>query len=284
MKQQKTFPLLSSLKIFFLLLVLPFSTSCENTDVGIMTAAGIDAVKAVTLSDTKVVQLAKQAAEHVDSSSTIASSTNPYTQRLRQLVGDHLEEDGHSFNYKVYISPQVNAFAMADGTIRVNSALMDMMTNGELRFIIGHEMGHVTKKHIKKKMMLAYGGSALRKAIASQENLAGDISRSIFGSFAEAIVNAQFSQQEEREADDYGLEFIIREGYDRQAAVSALRKLATLGADHSFLSSHPAPDRRAHRLENRLDGNEPSPSLFERVINITKMAWNWLARLIFSFF
>lgn len=272
------------LKTLCLIFVLFFTTSCEDTDVGIMTGAGIDAIKAVTLSDSEVVELAQQAADHVDSSNRIAPVDSPYNLRLHKLVGDHLEEDGRIFNYKVYLSPQVNAFAMADGTIRVNSALMDMLTNGELRFVIGHEMGHVVNKHIKKKMMMAYGGSALRKAIASQDNLAGEISRSILGSFAETLVNAQFSQQEEREADDYGLEFLIREEYDSQAAVSALRKLATLGADHSFLSSHPAPERRAQRLENRLSGKIPdsSPSFLQNMMVVLKKVWNWLFQLIFS--
>lgn len=276
---------LPALKFFSLLLVLFLSTSCEDTDVAIMTDAGIDAIKAVTLSDSRVVELARQAADHVDGSNKIAPAGSPYTQRLHRLVGDHLEGDGHHFNYKVYLSSQVNAFAMADGTIRVNSTLMDMMSNGELRFIIGHEMGHVVEHHIKKKMMMAYGGSALRKAIASQNNLAGDISRSLFGSFAETLVNAQFSQQEEREADDYGLNFLIQQGYEKQAAVSALRKLTTLGAGHSFLSSHPAPGHRAERLEKQLGGQpaESSSSLPQRVVNGLKKLWAWLVQFISSF-
>lgn len=279
-----TYTGLHTLKILCLLLVLFLCTSCEDTDVAIMTGAGIDAIKAVTLSDSRVVELARQAADHVDGSNTIAPLDSPYTQRLHRLIGDHLEGDGHLFNYKVYLSSQVNAFAMADGTIRINSALMDMMSNGELRFIIGHEMGHVVEHHIKKKMLMAYGGSALRKAIASQNNLAGDISRSIFGSFAETLVNAQFSQQEEREADDYGLIFLIQQKYDRQAAVSALKKLSTLGAGHSFLSSHPAPERRAHRLENQLNGQIPesSPSFLQSRIDELKSLWDWLVQLISS--
>ena len=66
---------------------------------------------------------------------------------------------------------------MADGTIRVYSGLMDMLDDRELVFVVGHEMGHVVAKHIKKKIMLAYAGSAARKAIASQQNTAGEIAR-----------------------------------------------------------------------------------------------------------
>jgi Zn-dependent protease with chaperone function len=44
------------------------------------------------------------------------------------------------------------------------------LDNEELLFVVGHEMGHVVDDHIKKKIRLAYAGSAVRKAIASQRN------------------------------------------------------------------------------------------------------------------
>ncbi len=156
--------------------------------------------------------------------------------------------DGYVFDYRVYLSPKVNAFAMADGTIRIYSGLMDMLDDRELLFVIGHEMGHVVEKHIKKKIMLAYAGRAVRKAIASQQNEAGQIARSGLGALAEMLINAQFSQQEEREADDYGVLYLKTRGHDEGPAISALTKLATLGSRHSFLSSHPAPEARAHRM------------------------------------
>lgn len=285
MEPQQNSLILKFLQIVGMFVVLLLCTSCEDTDITLVAGAGVDAIKAVTLSDTKVIQLANEATVHVDRSRKVAPPESPYAQRLNKLVGEHLTEGKHSFNYKVYLSPEINAFAMANGTIRVNSGLMDMMDNGELRFIIGHEMGHVVKRHIKKKMMLAYGGSALRKAIASQDSLAGNISRSVLGDFAETLVNAQFSQQEEREADDYGLQFLFQKGYEKQAAVSALKKLATLGKNHSFLSSHPAPDLRAVRLEKQLNGEtvNPSPTLLQEALSMAKRLWGWLLQLIGSF-
>ena len=233
----------------FLLACLLTLSGCENTDLQLATEAGIDAVQAVTLSDQDVQQLAQQAARLSDNKNRLAESTSNYARRLEHLAGQHLEADGFRFTCRVYLSPEVNAFAMADGTIRIYSGLMDMMDDGELRFVIGHEMGHVVRNHIRKKLQLAYAASALRKGIASQANTAGAIAASQLGGFSESLVNAQFSQQEEREADDYGADFLQRLGYDRKPAVSALRKLATLSNDHSFLASHPAPGARADRLE-----------------------------------
>ena len=115
-------------------------------------------------------------------------------------------------------------------------------------------MGHVMKNHIRKKIQLAYAASAVRKGIASQNNTAGDLARSMFGGLAESLMNAQFSQLEEKEADDYGLAFLKREKFEPQDAVSALKKIATLGKGHSFLSSHPDPEKRAERLQAQLEG------------------------------
>lgn len=255
---------------------------------GMVAGAGVDIIKAVTLSDEKVVQLARKSAAFVDNKAKIAPAGSKYAVRLQRLVKDHSNEEEHSFNYKVYMRPEVNAFAMADGTIRINSGLMDMMDDGELRFVIGHEMGHVVHKHIKKKMLLAYSGSALRKAIASQDNLAGDISRSLIGSFTESLVNAQFSQQEEREADDYGLHFLIKEGYSSDSAVSALKKLATLGSNHSFLASHPDPEGRykriKHQLVNGADPESEKRSALDRIVGMLVTVWSWLMQLASSLF
>lgn len=268
-----------------------FLVGCEQTDIQLATEAGLEAVKAVTLTDGQVKKIADQAAQETDSQHHIAPPTNKYAQRLERLVGRHQEEDGISFNYKVYLDPTINAFAMADGTIRIYSGLMDLMDDGELRFVIGHEMGHVVKKHIKKKLMLAYAGRAVRKGVASQQNTAGDIARSSLGGLAETLLNAQFSQQEEREADDYGLLFLQQQSYQADKAIAALNKLAALGNNHSFLSSHPAPGTRAERLAYRLaNPNQQEPEFKNKsraVIDFLLELWEkakvWLARLLTFF-
>jgi putative metalloprotease len=229
-------------------------SGCEDTDLILATDAGLDAVKALTLSDKEVREIAAQTAQNSDKKHKLAPPGNKYAIRLGKLVPQQYQDGEYTFNYGVYISPEVNAFAMADGSIRIYSGLMDMIDDGELRFVIGHEMGHVVKNHIRKKIQLAYAASAARKGMASQNNVAGEVARSLFGVIAESLMNAQFSQLEEKEADDYGLGFLKREKYEPGDAVSALKKIAKLGKGHSFLSSHPDPDQRAERLQAQLEG------------------------------
>lgn len=256
----------------FLLIILAaiLCSSCEDTNVMLVTGAATDAVKAITLTDEQVKNIAQRAAQDSDSKHRVTSTSNPYNIRLQNLVAKYPERDGHNFNYRVYLTKDINAFAMADGTIRVYSGLMDLMSDEELIFIIGHEMGHVVKKHSRKKVTLAYASSALRKGLASQNNEVGVIARSVLGAFTEQLTNAQFSQHEERQADQYGAAFLRAEGYNREAAVSALLKLADLAKQHTFLSSHPDPEARAKRILT----DEPVPeqtSLIDTIMKYLKL-------------
>ena len=179
-----------------MVLLLVGISGCEETDLFLATEAGVDAVKAVTLSDEQVRRLSRQAIAEADRKNSLADANDPYARRLQRLVGEHLRVGEQPFHFAVYRSPTVNAFAMGDGSIRVYSGLMDMLDDDELRFVMGHEMGHVVHEHIKKKMMVAYAASALRKGLASQQGWAGEISRSALGGFVQSLVGAQFSQQE----------------------------------------------------------------------------------------
>ncbi len=257
------------LAILSLALLLLLS-ACEDTDIRLAAEAGLDAVTAVTLSDQAVHELARQSAAYADGEHILAPADSEYGRRLRQLVGDHQQEEGVTFNYGVYLAEEVNAFAMADGTIRLYSGLMNMLSDGELRFVIGHEMGHVVKEHLRHKIQLTYGASALRKGMASQNNTLGDLARSQLGGFVELLMNAQFSQLEEKVADDYGLAFLRQKKDDPRDAVTALRKLATLGSGHTFLSTHPDPEKRAERLELQLQG---------KAVPMEEAGLNLLARL-----
>ena len=275
-----------------IILSVMFLVSCEDTNVAVMTDAAADAVTAITLSDEDVKNLAQRAAYASDSKHRVAPTGNPYDVRLRKLTAHHSKRDGNSFTFKAYITKDVNAFAMADGTVRVFSGLMDLMNDEELLFVIGHEMGHVVKNHSRKKVVLAYTTSAIRKGLASQESQIGQIAGSVIGGFTEQLTNAQFSQHEERQADQFAADFLEAEGYQVTSAVSALNKLAVLARQHTFLSSHPDPEARAKRLLQRGNSEgEEQGSILEKLfeygkkivvglIAIARLLVNWLTSLL----
>jgi len=223
-------------------------------DIGGMLGAGVDAAKAATLTDQQVRDYAAQMAAYSDKRASIAPAGNPYAQRLTALSSGLTEDAGLKLNYKVYLVKQVNAFAMADGTIRFYSGLMDMMTDDELRYVIGHEMGHVKSGHTKKRMQTALAASAAQKGVAASGTRAAGLADSQLGDLIVQVVRAQHSQSNEREADDYALQFMSRRKYDRKASVSALDKLAKLpsGGEANWLSTHPSPKERADRMRKQI--------------------------------
>ncbi len=168
-------------------------TGCQNMDSSGLLSSGAEAFQAYSLSDAQVKTLSDQACQDMDSKATIAPANSEYAKRLTTIsraLGDNI--NGQPVNYKVYMAKDVNAFAMANGCIRVYSGLMDMMTDNEVEAVLGHEMGHVALGHVKKGMQVALGTNAIRVAAASAGGIVGSLSQSQLGDLGEKLVNSQF--------------------------------------------------------------------------------------------
>lgn len=215
-------------------------------------AAG-KATKAATLSDEEVMQLSKEAVVWMDENNPVADpNSDPYGQRLAKLVANHLNEDGMNLNFKVYLVRDINAFATADGSVRVMAGLMDLMSDAELLSVIGHEIGHVKNEHTKKQMKKAYAVSAAKDFAAANTDSGAILSDAGIADFMENFANAQFSQTDESESDEYSFAFLVKYGYDYHAMETAFQKLAELSGDggkSSMMSSHPGSDKRAKRAK-----------------------------------
>ena len=132
----------------------------RKLNTGKLLEAGKDVAKAVTLSDKDIADLSREAVEWMDANNPIADETTEYGARLKRLTEGITEINGLPLNFKVYHVVDVNAFACGDGSIRVFSALMDLMDDDELMAIIGHEIGHVVHADVKHAMKNAYLSSA----------------------------------------------------------------------------------------------------------------------------
>lgn len=216
--------------------------------------AGKDLVGAATVTNEDLIKSARDSRRISDAKNPVAPASDKYAQRLANLTKGLEKEDGLNLNFKVYLVKDINANAMADGSVRVFAGLMDLMTDDEIRYVIGHEIGHVKGGDILDATRTAYVASAARKGASAAGGVAGALSDSALGDIAEAVVNAQFSQKQEYAADAYALAFMKRHKYDPKAAVSALNKLAALsgGAGGGFLASHPNSKDRAARIAKEL--------------------------------
>ena len=219
------------------------------------------ASKALTLSDSDVVALSNESCEAMDAQNKVAPANSKYTQRLNRVIKAFPKDiEGKKAVYKVYLTKDVNAWAMANGCIRVYSGLMDLMNDDELRGVIGHEIGHVGLGHSKARMQTAYAASAARTIAGNSGGAIAALSRSQAGDLAEKVINAQFSQSQESAADDYSFDLLTEKKMNRQGLVTAFQKLAKLSGGSSgassIMSSHPPSEARAKRMQERLDGKK----------------------------
>ncbi|QJD97791.1 M48 family metallopeptidase [Mucilaginibacter robiniae] len=243
----------------FLALSLSLTISSVSAQFKINTktiSAGEKGFKAATFSDADAAKLASEAVTWMDAHNPVASPTDPYTVRLNKIFAKHQHQDGLNLNYKVYKVKDINAFACADGSVRVFSALMDMMTDEELLGVIGHEIGHVAHKDSRDAVRAVYKREALTDAASSQSSVVNTLSESQLGTFAGALLDSRYSRKQESEADDYSYDFLKSNSYKVTALASAFNKLAALetssgttqSKSQKMLSSHPGSADRAAKV------------------------------------
>ncbi|WP_066732023.1 M48 family metallopeptidase [Cupriavidus sp. D384] len=230
---------------------------CAGADMNSLSQAGGSLFSAATLSDANVKQLSDQSCADMDKKNTIATADSTYAKRLVNIMNG-LQNTGLPLDAKVYMTKDVNAWAMANGCVRVYSGLMDLMTDDEVRGVLGHEIGHVALGHTKKAMQVAYTTAAARGALGSTGYATlTALSTSQIGELGETFINAQFSQRQESEADDYSFNLLTKNGANRQALVTAFQKLAKLdGGQSGLLSSHPGSDARARHIQDRINSGK----------------------------
>jgi putative metalloprotease len=156
-------------------------------------------------------------------------------------------------NYKVYLDKNINAFAMPDGTVRVYSGLLDAMPDDQVLAVIGHEIGHVKLKHSYNQMKKEMLTSAAFQAASATTGTVGELTSSQLGGIAYKAINAQFSQQDELQADKYSLGFLSARGKQPSSMLDVIYTFQNkLGGGGSFLSSHPSNQQRIDALKKAL--------------------------------
>lgn len=151
----------------------------------------------------------------------------------------------------------INAFACADGSVRVFAGLMDIMDDNQLLAVIGHEIGHVVNHDTRDAIKAAYKKDALLDVASSQSGKVETLTQSQLGQIGSAMIDSKHSRKQESEADNFSYDFMKRNGYDVNAVESAFRILQNLseGAEASFMtkmmSSHPDSGKRADEAKKR---------------------------------
>ncbi len=224
-------------------------------------ASGITKVlQAVTITDAQMAAYVSDYIAQTDASNNVCSENSQYTKRLRKLTSGLTDANGITLNFKVYNIKDVNAFACPDGSIRVYSGLMDIMSDEEVLGVIGHEIGHIANRDSKNAFKNSLMTSALKDGLASTSSTIASLTDSELGALGEAYLSANYSQKQEYAADEYGYEFLKKNGKNPYAMVLSFKKLkqmqgstssSTSSAITQLFSTHPELDNRIVRMEQR---------------------------------
>ena len=223
--------------IAFVLLGMGMTASAQfgkKINLGKALQAGKDVVSAVTLSDADIAKMSKEYMVWMDAHNPLTKPDTEYGKRLEKLTGHIKEVDG----------------------LKLNFGLMDVMTDEEVMAVVGHEIGHVVHTDSKDAMKNAYLRSAVKNAAGASSDKVAKLTDSELGAMAEALAGAQYSQKQESEADDYGVEFCVKNGIDPYAMANSLTKLSELSKDapqasylQKMFSSHPDTMKRIERAK-----------------------------------
>ena len=219
--------------------------------------AATKAVKAVTLSNEDVINYTKEYITWMDENNPVAPAEDEFAQRLAKLTANMQSYDGLALNFKVYLVRDVNAFACADGSVRVCAGLMSVMSDLEVLGVIGHEIGHVKNMDSRDAFKTALMTSALKEGVSSQGGTAAALSGSQLGDLSEQLANMSFSRKQESTADAYGYEFLKANNVNPWYMSLAFERLhelsngASEGAVKKLFSSHPDTQKRVEEMAKK---------------------------------
>ena len=178
------------------------------------------------------------------------------------------------FTYRFYVihSDVYNAFAIPAGRVFINSGLLAAMDNeDELAGILGHEIAHVTARHISDRIE--------RQKAMSWATIAGMVAGAFLGggggaavaqgtAAATTAVSLAYSRDDERQADQLGLLYLDQAGYSARGLLSVMQKIRGKEwydtADFpDYLSTHPGSQERLITIGSWIEQNPDRPAAGE---------------------
>jgi len=179
--------------------------------------------------------------------------------KLNKLL-DGLEKqlpqgEKYSRDYQVLYLPEstVNALAIPGDTIIIYQGLLDdVESENELTMILGHELGHFANRdHLR-----GLGNFLLVRIIIS--SFFGDLgSLQSAVDFGNAIANSQFSQKQESQADEFGLNLLYKYYNHVGGSTDFFQRLSKeINLNIAFLSTHPSPQKRVKKINQLIEQNK----------------------------
>ena len=200
--------------------------------------------------------------------------TGPQADYVEQVGKNIAVQSGlgnarESFTVSLLNSSVNNAFAVPGGYVYATRQLVSLMNNeAELAGVMGHEVAHVAARHSQRRQqraqrdgLLGVLGQVLGAVVGGQ--IGGLIAE---GSQYSRLLTLKFSRSQELQADDLGIQYLTKAGYDPRAMGTVLSSLAAqnaldaqlLGANSArppvWASTHPDPASRVQTALTKAQG------------------------------
>ncbi len=180
---------------------------------------------------------------------------DPALQAYVDSVGQRVARVSHmpslAWHFTVIDDPTVNAFAMPGGYIYITRGILPYLNSeAQLAGVLGHEIGHVTHRHTAEQItqQQLYGlGLGLASALSETARRYSDVAQQALG-----LLFLKYSRTDESEADELGVQYATRAGYDPREIPTTYAMLKRVSEQSGqrlpgFLSTHPDPGDREVR-------------------------------------
>jgi len=220
-----------------------------------------------SISPDKEKRLGQQAGADIEKSAPIV--TGPVADWVNRIGQRLAKVSNPEFKYTFHVidSPEINAFCLPGGHVFVYTGLRKVVkTDDELASVLAHEITHAEMHHYAKQ----YSKSSKRQALLGIGSIfvpMGEVAQAGLG-LLDAGLSASYSRGSESQADHEGAARMKRAGFDPQAMVTVLTRLANEDSGDGldkWLADHPEGKKRAAAIQELIPTLPPySPSQMNR--------------------
>ena len=213
------------------------------------------------ISQQQEVQMGQEYAQQINAQLPIIQ--DPELNRYINVLGDSIARltrrrdlDWHFF---IVDAQEVNAFAVPGGFVYVNRGLIERADQmDELAGVLGHEIGHVLRRHTIKQMEKAQGANVGVTLACILTSICNSQIAGAAINIAGGAVFARFSRQDEAEADAEGFDNVVRAGISPVGMVTMFQKLLAErrtrpGAVESWFITHPLEEDRIQAIQAKIN-------------------------------
>jgi len=227
---------------------LPKSTLTDSVAYGVQ--ASSDIIRATLINDKDMKKLADEDIAKMDENQTVAKDIDQYYVDLQKIMKRIDIPEELDLDVKVYLNPFLYIFTRANNAIRVNSGIIEALTDDQILFLMAHEIAHLKNKDHKGSYRKAHAMFALEKAINMNGETVASVSNGVLESVTSSMRKSRFQKDEEFLADEYAIEVLKKNGIDKKVAVDALEKLQYINAP--LLMLHPTGHERIKHIKDDL--------------------------------